>query len=360
MTVETWGDVSIHRGGRRDVVRATEGDPRDGLLVLYRARGPAPHVVRFAGSGEQGLHDLALRAGDQVVVCGFAEPGARFGNAPVPANTGPRVRAFLGVLGTDREPRVWPAPVRRPHAWSVARRVHALSNGDVLLIGQVSAGSAERIFLARYRSDGQRSWCREHEGRLPPDGHAPSCVTRRGEVAVVVRREHPGSRKRHPELVAFTACGREAWTWRIRPSKVSEIVDVAELPNGDLAVLGWFRGRLDADGWAGTESDASTGMRLFAARLDRRGRLRWLRTLSPSDAEHALPLELHTTNEGGLRALACLSTETPDPVHDREWLVDVAWDARGRRSQGPRTVGRPSLPPPPAAIWWQGRWVLGP
>lgn len=273
-------------------VRATVPGPghRFGRLA-FSPDGKSLAVLGEPAPGAEGvcLWDVAtLVAGDQHVWP--ADPVFAFGTNAPGCNEG------LGVA-TDRQGNIYVTG-----AYTESPDLQGRT-GKVKLPFAGNGAGHTAIVIAKYSPAGDLLWAHGCVGMVGSAGGLGIAADQAGSVYVVGDFERtvdfdPGTgahkvtaegRPYNGFVLKLTDQGEFVWVRPLTGPGPSSIHGVAVGPDGSVSVTGYFGGTVDFDpGRDGWRRSAAAEFNVFAEKLDRDGRLKWVRTLSSAGRDLAL------------------------------------------------------------------------
>jgi hypothetical protein len=280
----------------RDSARAADlGPPRPDAAGLPPDLRPAykpgwPFVA--GGASYDALNDVALDARGNVYVAGYYSQTVSFGEVLLPAATGDLdgLVARLSPAGAVQWVRAFPATYS---AWVEA--VAADGAGGCVVGGffegaatfgsfsaKTAPGKANTAFVARLDSAGKVDWLQVDEGPAVASYVQDLAVDGKGNVFFAGHTLEGGARLGGVTSPAHgwedilvgsvTAPGKVRWLLGWGGINYEEANGVAVDSAGDAYVTGYF----SAGATLGTFTATAVGTRLFVARLDSKGRARWV------------------------------------------------------------------------------------
>ncbi|MBL0220902.1 MAG: hypothetical protein IPQ07_44410 [Myxococcales bacterium] len=317
---------------------ATSAGGQDGFLCWLDATTGTPvQLITFGGAGNEEVRGLASSAGNGLHILGSTTGGNfTFPGAPTPLMFGGAASDFLVNLDAASAYRWSRVLFATPTAFTSAKKILMTANGDAIVFGHfggatidlgggnLSAGTRETLFLARYAATtGAHVWSEDYGGSSP-GGHgnattaADAALTSAGDIVVTgwfdqfgdpVGEDVSGNGSSllltsgaNDMFVATYAAANGAHTSSFRfgsadpnPLWLEAPVAIATDASGDLTLIGHYSTPTIT---LGDDTITNLGeIDVFFLRLTSTGQARWLRSFGSTLPERASSIAVSSTGQ---------------------------------------------------------------
>lgn len=259
-----------------------------------------PWLVQVGGGGPELVYDITATPDGRVCATGSFWATVTFGEGNRTKTMSTDGTQDLYVACYDRDGTLRSATQFGTHRGDEVRAIAALPNGDVVITGYFSrrfgadaasaleADSSADIFLARIDANGEQVWAKRF-GADDADSGAALATTRDGDILLagnftrtmlfplgdkVSKLNSAGSADAF--VMKLTGDGDVVWARQLEGSGYDQATAVAEAPDGQIVVAGFFA---DEVALGGKRVRSSGYNDVFVASLSSNGNPAWLRAL---------------------------------------------------------------------------------
>lgn len=285
------GVTSSDLGIREEIWRGAppQGDEPRAVVVAYASDGRPRWAAALQGPGDHEILDVTGFGEDAVLVTGRIEGHAALGGMRSREMHGKLVQAYAAVLDAEGSGRWLEAPIAFPHRWSVGRAATVLTDGRLLVVGELEHDGTMEVFACIYDSEGKRQLMATFVGELGDVLPVPLCAAEGGGFHLARRLPSATGPGRRAVIAHHGPDLRVTWETPLPQAGGLRATCLLSADDGGALVGAYATNREAPEGRAGRR----VSLHGVLVRLDDEGRLAWQRRLVATGEEaYVVPLGL--------------------------------------------------------------------